>query len=64
MLGCYKSPPLQEISSRDLSGEVKSNFGRTDPYRVNCLVNNAGSVTEVSLELKLNKHREQSMKVQ
>ena len=22
-LGCYKSPPLQEISSRDLSGSVK-----------------------------------------
>jgi hypothetical protein len=21
--GCYNSPPLQEISSRDLSGEVK-----------------------------------------
>ena len=54
-LGCYKSPPLQEISSRDLSGEVKSNFGRTEPYRVNYLVNNSGNEAEVSLELKLNK---------
>ena len=54
-LGCYKSPPLQEISSRDLSGEVKSNFGRNDPYRVNYLVNNSGNEAEVSLELKLNK---------
>ena len=54
-LGCYKSPPLQEISSRDLSGEVKSSFGRTDPYRVNYLVNNSGKVAEVSLELKFKK---------
>ena len=53
-LGCYKSPPLQEISSRDLSGEVKRNFARTDPYRVNYLVNNSGNEAEVSLELKLN----------
>ena len=53
--GCYKSPPLQEISSRDLSAEVKSNFGRTDPYRVNYLVNNSGNEAEVSLELKVNK---------
>ena len=53
--GRYKSPPLQEISSRDLSAEVKSNFGRTDPYRVNYLVNNSGNVAEVSLELKLKK---------
>ena len=54
-LGCYKSPPLQEISSRDLSGEVKSNFRRTGPYRVNYLVNNSGNEAEVSLELELNK---------
>ena len=51
--GCYKSPPLQEISSRDLSGEVKSNFGITNPYRVKYLVNNSGNEAEVSLELKL-----------
>ena len=53
-LECYKSPPLHEIASRDLSAEVKSNFGRTDPYRVNYLMNN-GNVAEVSLELKLKK---------
>ena len=47
--------PLQEISSRDLSGEVKSNFGRTDPYRVNYPMNNSGNEAKVSLELKLNK---------
>ena len=28
---------------------------RTDPYRVNYLVNNSGNEAEVSLELKLNK---------
>ena len=35
--------------------EVKSNFGRTNPYRVNYLVNNSGNEAEVSLQLKLNK---------
>jgi hypothetical protein len=55
LVGCYKSPPLQEISSRDLSREVKSNFGRTDLYRVDYLGNNLGSETEESLELKLRK---------
>ena len=53
--GRDKSPPLQEISSRDLSAEVKSNFGRTDPYRVNYLVNNSRKVADVPLELKLKK---------
>ena len=53
--GHYKYPPLQEISSRDLSAEVKSNFGRTDPYRVNYLVNNSRKVADVPLELKLKK---------
>jgi hypothetical protein len=51
--GCYKSPPLQEISSRDLSGEDNSNFGRIDLFRVDYLGNYLGSVTEESLELKL-----------
>ena len=41
--------------SRDLSGEVKSNFRRTDPYRVDYLVDNLGIAAEVSLELKLRK---------
>jgi hypothetical protein len=53
--GCYKSPPLQEISSRDLSGEVKCNFGRADPGRVDYLADGSGNVAEVSLELKLRK---------
>ena len=35
--------------------EVKSNFGLSDPYRVNYLVNNSGNEAEVSFELKLNK---------
>ena len=35
--------------------EVKSNFGRTDPYRVNYLVNNSRKVADVPLELKLKK---------
>jgi hypothetical protein len=53
--GCYNSPPLQEISSRDFSGGVRGDFGRTDPYRVDHLVVNSGIVAEVSHELKLNK---------
>ena len=32
-----------------------SNFGRTDPYRVNYLVNNSRKVADVPLELKLKK---------
>ena len=61
---CYKSPPLQEISSRDLGGEVKSNFSRADTYRGDCLVNNSGNEVEISPELKLKRTSRANMKVQ